>query len=139
MDLETKRNAMLVNAVQSGKIVNMLANKTWLPQYFSADGSLIGNTQTKHEEEYIDVDTTKTYFIMMFKDSGTCWWSIAEYDANEVFQNRQATVSSGKSYGIFVTFSNPKIRFSFQYYTTGLNLFMCEESELLNVSNFEEI
>ena len=145
--LETKRNAIM-NAIASGQLTNLLANKTWASGYFSNNGSIVGasaSNKEKYEQEYIEVDTTKNYLIVSkVNNLGTQWWGIATYDSEGVFKQRTSPITSTSAieYAIIVWKPTyPKARVSLRTFgDADIGLYDSEElTDHLNTANVSEV
>ena len=122
--LEDKRNAMM-NSI-SGGITNLLENvTTWQNGYFNASGGIdVGTRGEIYEEDYIEVDTTKKYYLYVFGFAGnrTTRFFIAEYNSNNEIQTLQNSgeVACQPNFTIKkYTFTHPKIRVSFRSFKTN--------------------
>ena len=137
-----------MNAIASGQLTNLLANKTWASGYFSNNGSITGASSTnkeKYEQEYIEVDTTKNYLIVSkVNNLGTQWWGIATYDSEEVFKQRVTPIAQSipTEYAIVVWKPTyPKIRVSLRTFGDA-NVGLYDSGELtdyLNTANVSEV
>jgi len=136
--LEQKRNAMLVSAIQSGQLTNLLANCTWSDGYFNTDGTIHAPTtnQERYCNEYIDIDNSKWYAIICKLDNGTGnGLFVARYDSNGDFLSR---INSGDINGMafaiytFRVTNTDKVRIATKTYGSA-NIILCELSEIDNL------
>ena len=145
--LEIKRNAIM-NAIASGQLTNLLANKTWASGYFTQSGSITSASATnkeKYEQEYIEVDTTKNYLIVSkLNNLGAQWWGVATYDSEEVFKQRVSPISSATAQEYVIVVwkpTYPKARVSLRTFgDADVGLYDSEElTDYLNTANISEV
>ena len=131
MNLETKRNA-LMNAVASGQLTNLLANTTWQSGYFAYNGSISGSGVPKemYESEYIDLDSSETYVLLISTPNlSENWIGIGTYNNDGTWKSRLNT-SDVKTTSY--RFNNQsKIRVSFRTYGNSYAL-LCTQTEYEN-------
>ena len=135
MNLETKRNAIM-NAIASGKLTNLIPdNLTWSNGYYNSGGGVTPDTSSTlcmNESEYIDIDTTQNYrLVIITEDTQNQWAGICEYSSTGTFIKRETPISNDvHSIRFSYTYKirNPKIRVSLRTYgEVKVGLFYEEE------------